>query len=31
VPAQDDVQYAELIRRLEHIDTRLTALARGKI
>jgi len=27
VPAQDDVQYAELIRRLEHIDTRLTALA----
>jgi uncharacterized membrane protein YcaP (DUF421 family) len=30
VPAQDDVQYAELIRRLEHIDTRLTALAGGK-
>jgi uncharacterized membrane protein YcaP (DUF421 family) len=30
VPAQDDIQYAELIRRLEHIDTRLTALAGGK-
>jgi uncharacterized membrane protein YcaP (DUF421 family) len=30
VPAQDDIQYAELIRRLEHIDTRLTALATGK-
>ncbi len=30
VPSQDDVQYAELIRRLEHIDTRLTALAAGK-
>jgi uncharacterized membrane protein YcaP (DUF421 family) len=30
VPAQDDVQYAELIRRLEHIDTRLTALAGRK-
>jgi len=26
VPAQDDIQYAELIRRLEIIDTRLTAL-----
>jgi uncharacterized membrane protein YcaP (DUF421 family) len=30
VPAQDDVQYAELIRRLEHIDTRLTELAGGR-
>ncbi len=30
LPAQDDVQYAELIRRLEHLDTRLTALAGGK-
>jgi uncharacterized membrane protein YcaP (DUF421 family) len=26
LPAQDDVQYAEVIRRLEHLDTRLTAL-----
>ena len=26
VPAQDDIQYAELIRRLEMIDTRLSAL-----
>ena len=30
VPAQEDVQYAELIRRLESIDFRLTALAAGK-
>jgi uncharacterized membrane protein YcaP (DUF421 family) len=30
VPAEDDIQFAELIRRLEHIDTRLTALAGGK-
>jgi len=30
VPAQEDVQYAELIRRLEHIDMRLTALAGEK-
>jgi uncharacterized membrane protein YcaP (DUF421 family) len=30
VPAQDDIQYAELIRRLEIIDTRLTALAPSK-
>jgi uncharacterized membrane protein YcaP (DUF421 family) len=30
VPAQDDVQYAELIRRLEIIDTRLTALTPSK-
>ena len=29
-PPQDDIQYAELIRRLESIDTRLTALAGGK-
>ena len=30
VPAQDDIQYAELIRRLEIIDTRLSALAPSK-
>ena len=30
LPAQDDVQYAELIRRLELIDTRLTALTPSK-
>lgn len=30
VPSQDDVQYAEVIRRLESIDTRLAALAGGK-
>jgi uncharacterized membrane protein YcaP (DUF421 family) len=30
VPAQDDVQYAELIRRLESIDSRLMALSGGK-
>jgi uncharacterized membrane protein YcaP (DUF421 family) len=30
VPAQDDIQYAELVRRLESIDTRLAALAGGK-
>jgi uncharacterized membrane protein YcaP (DUF421 family) len=30
VPAQDDVHYAELIRRLEIIDTRLTALTPSK-
>src|SRR6185503_4903471 len=30
VPAQEDVQYAELIRRLEQIDMRLTALAGEK-
>ena len=30
LPAQDDVQYAELIRRLEIIDSRLTSLAGGK-
>jgi uncharacterized membrane protein YcaP (DUF421 family) len=30
VPAHDDVQYAELIRRLEIIDSRLEALAGGK-
>jgi uncharacterized membrane protein YcaP (DUF421 family) len=30
VPAQDDVQHAELIRRLEIIDSRLSALAGGK-
>ena len=30
IPAQDDIQYAELIRRLEIIDTRLTALTPSK-
>jgi uncharacterized membrane protein YcaP (DUF421 family) len=30
LPAQDDVQSAELIRRLEIIDSRLTSLAGGK-
>ena len=30
MPAQDDVQYAELIRRLEIIDSRLSTLAGGK-
>ncbi len=30
MPAQDDVQYAEMIRRLEIIDSRLSALAGGK-
>ena len=30
VPAQDDIQFAELIRRLEVIDTRLTALTSSK-
>jgi uncharacterized membrane protein YcaP (DUF421 family) len=30
VPAQDDVQYAELIRRLEIIDSRLVALTGEK-
>jgi len=30
VPAQDDIQYAELIRRLEIIDTQLSALAPSK-
>jgi uncharacterized membrane protein YcaP (DUF421 family) len=30
VPAQDDVQYAELIRRLEIIDSRLASLSGGK-
>jgi len=30
VPAQDDIQYAELIRRLEIIDTRLSALVPSK-
>ena len=30
VPARDDVQYAELIRRLEIIDSRLAGLAGGK-
>jgi len=30
VPAQDDIQFAELIRRLEIIDTRLTALTSSK-
>jgi uncharacterized membrane protein YcaP (DUF421 family) len=30
VPAQDDIQYAELIRRLEIIDTRLSALTPAK-
>jgi uncharacterized membrane protein YcaP (DUF421 family) len=30
LPAQDDVQYAELIQRLEGIDARLVALAGGK-
>jgi uncharacterized membrane protein YcaP (DUF421 family) len=30
VPAQDDVQYAELIRRLEIIDSRLESLVSGK-
>ena len=29
-PPKDEVQYAELIRRLEGIDTRLAALAGGK-
>ena len=29
-PPKDEVQYAELIRRLEMIDTRLAALAGGK-
>ena len=27
IPTEDEIQFAELIRRLEHIDTRLTALA----
>ena len=30
VPAQDDIQYAELIRRLEIIDSRLEGLISGK-
>jgi len=30
IPAQGDIQYAELIRRLEIIDTRLTALTPSK-
>jgi uncharacterized membrane protein YcaP (DUF421 family) len=30
LPAQDDVQYAELVRRLEIIDSRLMALSGGK-
>jgi uncharacterized membrane protein YcaP (DUF421 family) len=30
MPAQDDVQYAELIRRLEIIDSRLAAMPSGK-
>jgi uncharacterized membrane protein YcaP (DUF421 family) len=30
VPAQDDIQYAELIRRLERIDSRLAQMAGGK-
>src|SRR6476469_5958765 len=30
VPAQDDIQYAEVIRRLELIDTRLSALTPAK-
>jgi len=30
VPAQDDIQYAELIRRLEIIDTRISALTPSK-
>ena len=30
VPAQDEIQYAELIRRLEIIDSRLTSLAGGR-
>jgi uncharacterized membrane protein YcaP (DUF421 family) len=30
IPAQDDIQYAELIRRLEIIDTRLSALTPAK-
>ena len=30
LPAQDDIQYAELIRRLEGIDSRLASLAGGK-
>jgi uncharacterized membrane protein YcaP (DUF421 family) len=30
IPAQDDIQYAELIRRLELIDTRLSALTPAK-
>jgi uncharacterized membrane protein YcaP (DUF421 family) len=29
VPAQDDIQYAELIRRLEIIDSRLEGLIKG--
>ena len=29
-PPRSDVQYAELVRRLENIDTRLAALAGGK-
>jgi uncharacterized membrane protein YcaP (DUF421 family) len=30
LPAQDDVQYADVVRRLEGIDARLAALAGGK-
>jgi uncharacterized membrane protein YcaP (DUF421 family) len=30
IPAQDDIQYAEVIRRLELIDTRLSALSPAK-
>jgi len=30
IPAQDDIQYAEVIRRLELIDTRLSALTPAK-